>query len=453
MVMVNQLCWDERAKNTQELVDASLEASSPQNAVRRHMIREGDWLRVGDCTYHLPDFKRVLIIGFGKAAAAMAQAAEGLLGNWLTGGLVVTHYGHALPLQDIEIVEAGHPLPDENGVVGAERMLEFVGQPLDSDLIIALISGGGSTLFTLPVRGVTLCDLQVVNELLLLSGADIHQFNAVRKHLSQVKGGRLAQRLYPAQVVSLLLSDVLGNDESVIASGPLAPDPSTFEEVWDILDEFRLSEELPGAVRGYLRRGARGEIADNPDRGDRVFERIESVIVGDNQLAAQAALARAEELGFAAQMLTPGLKGEAREAAQWVVGQARKAREAAGVAGAPVCLVGGGETIVRVRGDGKGGRNQELALAAAVEMAVGNDEKARLVTLATDGRDGPTDAAGAFAESDSVARAAGLGIDALQYLENNDSYSFFSVLGDLIVTGPTGTNVNDLVFWLSYSIE
>ena len=441
MVMVNQLCWDERAKNTQELVDASLEASSPQNAVRRHMIREGDWLRVGDCTYHLPDFKRVLIIGFGKAAAAMAQAAEGLLGNWLTGGLVVTHYGHALPLQDIEIVEAGHPLPDENGVVGAERMLEFVGQPLDSDLIIALISGGGSTLFTLPVPGVTLSDLQVVNELLLLSGADIHQFNAVRKHLSQVKGGRLAQRLYPAQVVSLLLSDVLGNDESVIASGPLAPDPSTFEEVWDILDEFRLSEELPGAVRGYLRRGARGEIADNPDRGDRVFERIESVIVGDNQLAAQAALARAEELGFAAQMLTPGLKGEAREAAQWVV------------AGAPVCLVGGGETIVRVRGDGKGGRNQELALAAAVEMAVGNDEKARLVTLATDGRDGPTDAAGAFAESDSVARAAGLGIDALQYLENNDSYSFFSVLGDLIVTGPTGTNVNDLVFWLSYSIE
>ena len=202
-----------------------------------------------------------------------------------------------------------------------------------------------------------------------------------------------------------------------------------------------------------MRRGARGEIADNPDRGDRVFERIESVIVGDNQLAAQAALARAEELGFAAQMLTPGLKGEAREAAQWVVGQARKAREAAGVAGAPVCLVGGGETIVRVRGDGKGGRNQELALAAAVEMAVGNDEKARLVTLATDGRDGPTDAAGAFAESDSVARAAGLGIDALQYLENNDSYSFFSVLGDLIVTGPTGTNVNDLVFWLSYSIE
>ena len=163
MVMVNQLCWDERAKNTQELVDASLEASSPQNAVRRHMIREGDWLRVGDCTYHLPDFKRVLIIGFGKAAAAMAQAAEGLLGNGLTGGLVGTHYGHALPLQDIEIVEAGHPLPDENGVVGAERMLEFVGPPLDSDLIIALISGGGSTLFTLPVPGVTLSDLQVVN--------------------------------------------------------------------------------------------------------------------------------------------------------------------------------------------------------------------------------------------------------------------------------------------------
>ena len=442
--------WEERAAHTQQLIDAALEAAAPQRALRCHMTRDGDWLRVGARKYHLPDFSRVLLLGFGKAAAAMAQEAEAVLGDWQTGGLIITHYGHALPLDDTVIVEAGHPLPDDNGLDGATRMLEIVGSPSENDLVIALISGGGSTLLTLPAPGISLLDLQAVNQKLLRSGADIYQLNSVRKHLSQVKGGNLARRLYPAHVVGLLLSDVVGNDEGVIASGPLSPDRSTFLDVWETLGEFRLRAELPRAVRTHLQRGLRGEIADNPPAGDSAFVRVQTVVVGDNQLAAQAAVERATGLGFSARLLTSRLTGEARDAAGWIVEQARNARTADGEVSAAICLVAGGETPVKVRGAGKGGRNQELALAAAVDMAVEKDERARLVCLATDGRDGPTDAAGAVVECDSVARAAVSGLDARKHLLNNDSYSFFSTLGDLIITGPTGTNVNDLLFWFWY---
>ena len=448
--MVTRPLWEERTAHTQQLIEAALDAAAPQTALRCHMTRDGDWLRVGARKYHLPDFSRVLLLGFGKAAAAMAQEAEDVLGDWLTAGLIITHYGHALPLEDTVIVEAGHPLPDDNGLAGATRMLEFVGRPSENDLVIALISGGGSTLLTLPAPGISLSDLQVVNQKLLRSGADIYQLNSVRKHLSQVKGGNLARRLYPAHVVALLLSDVVGNDEGVIASGPLSPDRSTFLHVWDTLGKFRLRAELPRAVRTHLQRGLRGEIADNPPAGDRAFERVQTVVVGDNQLAAQAAVERATGLGFSARLLTSRLTGEARDAAGWIVEQARSVRTADGAIGAAICLVAGGETTVKVRGSGKGGRNQELALAAAVEMTAEKDECARLVCLATDGRDGPTDAAGAFVECDSVVRAAAAGLDARKYLHDNDSYSFFSNLGDLIITGPTGTNVNDLLFWLWY---
>ena len=442
--------WEERTQNTRQMIDAALEAAAPQHALRRHLKREGDWMWVGPQKYHLPDFRRVLLLGFGKAAVEMAQAAEDVLGDWLTGGLVITQHGHARPLEDIVIVEAGHPLPDENGLAGAAQMLELVGHPTKSDLIIPLISGGGSALLTLPVPGISLQDLQVVNQLLLRSGADIHQFNSVRKHLSQVKGGNLARRLYPARVVALLLSDVVGNDKGVIASGPFSPDRSTFAHVWETLGEYQLRAELPQAVRAHLQSGLRGEIAENPSAGDQAFGRVQALVVGDNQLAARAAFKRSNDLGFATRLLTSRLQGEARTAASWIVKEARSARAAAEEDSRPICLVAGGETTVRVRGDGKGGRNQELALAAAVEMAAGNDERARLVCLATDGQDGPTDAAGALVECDSVARAAAAGLDARKHLENNDSYSFFSALGDLIFTGPTGTNVNDLLFWYSY---
>lgn len=442
--------WTERAAHTQELIDAALEAASPERAVQHHMSRERAWLRVGSRKYHLPDFSRVLLLGFGKAAAAMANVAESILGDYLSGGLIITHYGHSRPMDGIEIVEAGHPIPDENGVVGAKRMLELVGSPSERDLFVALISGGGSTLLTLPMPGISLSDLQVVNQIMLHSGADIHQLNSVRKHLSQVKGGNLARCLYPAHVVGLMLSDVIGNDDSVIASGPLTPDRSTFTQVCETLDEFNLSAELPRSVRNHLHRGVRGDVAENPAPGGLEFERVQTIIVGDNKLAAHAAVERANDLGFSSRLLTSTLIGEASDAASWIVKQARDARAADGGMGMAICLVAGGETTVKVTGDGKGGRNQEIALAAALEMSMEHDERARLVTLATDGRDGPTDAAGAWVEYDSVERANAAGLDARKYLHNNDAYSFFSVLGDLIITGPTGTNVNDLLFWFWY---
>ncbi len=441
--------WEGRAAHTQELITAALEAVAPQRALRRHLSLEGDWLRVGARDYHLPDFRRVLLLGFGKAAAAMAQAAEMVLGDSLTGGLVVTKYGHALKLQNVEIVEAGHPLPDENSIAGAERMLASAGTLGEDDLIIVLISGGGSTLFTLPTPGISLAELQWVNEELLRSGADIHQLNTVRKHLSQVKGGNLARRLYPAQVVALLLSDVVGNDESVIASGPLSPDGSTFAQAWETLGQFGLRGDLPQSVRARLRRGMHAELDENPIAGDRAFERVQSLLVGDNEEAARGAVKQAIELGFSARLLTPSLGGMARKAGEWIVQQAHEAR-AYGADGKPICLVAGGETTVKVRGDGKGGRNQELALAAVLKMDPEKDKRARLVCLATDGQDGPTDAAGAVAEADSLARGVAAGLDARGHLWNNDSYSYFCALDDLIITGPTGTNVSDLLFWFWY---
>ncbi len=441
--------WEERADHTRTVIAAALEAVAPQRAVLRHLSREGEWLRAGARDYHLPDFRRVLLLGFGKAAVAMAQAADTVLGERLTGGTIVTNHGHRVNLRNVEIVEAGHPLPDDSSIAGAERILASVGTPGEDDLIIVLISGGGSTLFTLPTPGISLAELQWMNERLLRSGADIHQLNTVRKHLSQVKGGNLARRLYPARVVALLLSDVVGNDESVIASGPLSPDGSTFAQAWETLGQFGLRGDLPQSVRARLRRGMHAELDENPIAGDRAFERVQSLLVGDNEEAARGAVKQAIELGFSARLLTPSLGGMARKAGRWIVQQAREAR-AYGAVGKPICLVAGGETTVKVRGDGKGGRNQELVLAAALEMDPEKDERARLVCLATDGQDGPTDSAGAVAEADSLARGVAAGLDARAHLRNNDSYSYFSALDDLIITGPTGTNVSDLLFWFWY---
>jgi hydroxypyruvate reductase len=342
------------------------------------------------------------------------------------GGSVTTKDGHGLPLARIELREAGHPLPDERGVAGAKRIAEIAAHAGAGETLLCLISGGASALMPLPAEGITLGDKQATTALMLACGANIHELNCVRKHLSAIKGGHLAQLAAPARVVSLILSDVIGDNLDVIGSGPTVPDSSTADEARAILERYSLWDRAPVAVRERLASGA-----ETP----KSLEGVENIIVGSNRLAAEAAMAKARELGYEPRLLSTALDGEARE-----VGR-RIARETG-------CVVAGGETTVTLRGKGKGGRNQELALAAAIELA-GAGEQAVVLSAGTDGTDGPTDAAGAIAANDTVERAKKLGLVAEAHLEENNSYPFFAALGDLVVTGPTGTNVMDLIVRLS----
>jgi glycerate 2-kinase len=426
---------------------AALAAVDPGDAVRRHVRREGEWLVVAGQTYDLAAFDRVWVVGGGKAATAMAAALYDLLGARLSGGLVVTKYGHTDPVLDtgpVEVVEAGHPLPDAAGVVGARRIAALLAGATERSLVLAPISGGGSALLTLPAEGLSLADLQATTDLLLRCGATIVELNAVRKHLSAIKGGGLARLAAPAPVVSLILSDVVGDPLETIASGPTAPDPSTFAGTWAVLARYDLVEQVPAAVRARLRAGLGAEIPDTPKPGDPLFERIQNVVIGSNRLAAEAAVEAARARGLNALLLSTFVEGEAREVARVAAALAKEVVRYDRPVPRPACLLWGGETTVTVRGKGKGGRNQELALAAA--LALEGWLGVVLVALGTDGTDGPTDAAGAVATGQTVARARALGLDAAAHLADNDAYPFFDALDDLVHTGPTGTNVNDLLF-------
>jgi hydroxypyruvate reductase len=377
----------------------------------------------------------------------MAAALYDILGERLTGGLAVTKYEHrdsSLDTGSVEIVEAGHPLPDEAGVVGTQQIADLLARTSARDLVLAIISGGGSALMTLPAPGLSLADLQGTTDLLLRCGATIVELNAVRKHLSQVKGGGLARLAAPAPVASLVLSDVVGDPLDVIASGPLSPDTSTFGDAWTVLEHYELVDLVPTPVRQRLRTGLEGDLPDTPKPGDALFQHVHNVLVGSNRQAAEAAAAAAEEQGFNTIFLSTFVEGEAREVARVAAGLAKELVASDRPVPRPACLVWGGETTVTIRGEGKGGRNQELALAAA--MAMDGLPGILLVALGTDGTDGPTDAAGAVVTGETVARARSLGLDPAAYLARNDAYHFFQALGDLILTGPTGTNVNDLLF-------
>ncbi len=426
---------------------AALAAVEPGHAIRRHLHREGDTLIVASRRYDLTRFERVWIAGGGKAAAPMVAALADLLGDRLTGGLAVTKYGHSssvLRPSSFVLLEAGHPVPDAAGVAGARRLADLVSGVGPDDLLLCPISGGGSALLTLPAPGIELADLQALTDQLLRVGATINELNAVRKHLSQLKGGGLARMAAPATVVSLILSDVVGDPLDVIASGPTAPDPTTYADAWAVLARYQLTKAVPQPVRARLQAGLAGQVAETPKPDDPIFERVQDVIVGSNRLAAEAAVAKAQELGFNALLLSTFVEGEAREAARVAAALVKEVVRYDRPVARPACLVWGGETTVTLRGDGLGGRNQELALAAA--LALDGWPDVALVALATDGTDGPTDAAGAVVTGETVARARRQGLDAADYLARNDSYHFFQRLGDLLITGPTQTNVNDLLF-------
>jgi hydroxypyruvate reductase len=410
---------------------AALAAGDVAPLVTRIVRREGDQLLIAD----RPCPPRVVVVGCGKASGAMALAVEGVLGDRIVEGLVVVKDGYTAPTRRIRLVEAGHPVPDARGEAAALEMIERVRRAGADDLVLFLVSGGGSALMPAPAPPVTLAEKQETTRLLLGAGATINELNAVRKHLSLLKGGQLARAAAPAPVVSLILSDVVGDPLDVIASGPTAPDRSTFAEALAVLQRRGVAARVPPPVRERLAAGAAGDIEETPKPGDRLFDHVRNIVIGNNALVVDAAAAEARRLGYRAELLTRSLQGEARDVARQLIARARALPSG-------TCLIAGGETTVTVRGRGRGGRCQELALAAAVEL---RPEDALLVLAGgTDGTDGPTDAAGGIADAGTVARGERGGRSARVALDDNDAYTFLSAAGDLLRSGPTNTNLLDL---------
>ncbi len=385
---------------------------------------------------------RVLVVGAGKASGAMAAAAVDAVGDRVADGVVAVKDGHMAPVRRVRLLEAGHPVPDERGAEAARAIRELASTAAADDLVLVLISGGGSALTPAPAPPITLPEKQALTRLLLRAGATINQLNAVRKHASTLKGGQLARAAAPARVEALLLSDVIGDPLDVIASGPTAPDDSTFAEAMGILGRFDLREQVAPSIVSRLQRGTQGEIPETPKPGDALFARVHNRVIGNNALVVDAAAAAARTLELTPHVLTRTLEGEAREVGRRFAALARDIREGRGPVAPPCCVIAGGETTVTVRGQGSGGRCQEFVLAAAIEME--GLSGAAVLAAGTDGSDGPTTAAGAIADGESAGRARVAGVDLAARLADNDSYPALQALGDLLVTGPTNTNLLDL---------
>jgi glycerate 2-kinase len=418
-------------ESARAVFDAALRAGDVRPLVQRSLAG-----------LRLPSRGRVLVVGAGKASGAMAAAAEETLGERIAEGVVAVKDGHGAPTRRVRLLEAGHPVPDERGAAAARAIHDLARSAGSDDLVLVLISGGGSALTPAPAPPITLAEKQALTRLLLRAGANINQLNAVRKHCSILKGGQLARAAGSARVDALLLSDVIGDPLDVIASGPTAPDESTYGEALAILDRFGIAGEVAPAIIGRLEQGRSGEIPETPKPGDPLFQRVTNTVIGNNHLVIEAAMERARALGLTPHLLTRTLEGEAREVAARFVAMSREVRAGAGPVRAPCCLIAGGETTVTVKGQGSGGRCQEFALAAAIEMA----GLPGVVVLAagTDGNDGPTTAAGAIADGESAARARTIGVDLAARLADNDANAALAALGDLIVTGPSNTNLLDL---------
>jgi glycerate 2-kinase len=417
-----------RRKHALQIFRAALRASDPQEAVLRHLSFDGRTLTAARRKYPLKNFDRIQIIGAGKASAAMARAVERLLGRRIAGGWINIKDGHTANLRRIHQQESGHPVPDARGVEGVSRMEEIAAEAGPRDLLIGVISGGASALTPAPVPPMTLSQKQEMTKKLLASGATIHEINTVRKHLSSFKGGQLARRAYPATTIALILSDVIGDDLDVIGSGPTVGDRSTVADARAVLAKYKIAQTA--------------EFHETPKPDDPAFERVQNIIVGSNEQAIDAAARQARALGYRTMVLSTMIEGETREVAGVHAAIAKEILATGRPLRPPACVLSGGETTVTIRGSGVGGRNQEFVLAAAI--ALEGSGPVTILSAGTDGTDGPTDAAGAIADSTTVPRARVLGLDAAQFLANNDSYHFFDQIKGLIKTGPTGTNVMDV---------
>lgn len=420
-----------------EIFYASLNEVNPYNLVKSYT----DTIH---SIYQSDKFNTFLVIGFGKAACPMAKAVEEHFKDVIAAGIVITKNNHC-PAQyrpcKIKVFEAGHPVPDEKGLRATGEIVKLVSSADEKTVVFCLISGGGSALLVSPYEGITLGEKQKITEMLLRAGATIDELNAVRKHISKVKGGRLAEIAYPAKVISLILSDVIGDRLDVIASGPTSPDTTTYHDAMRILKKYRLPDKTHQGISAVLHNGAEGSIPETPKERSMIFENVENIIIGNNTKALEGAKRKSESIGFNTEIISSAITGEAKEAGKWLAQKAidiRKRKNSSHT----MCLISGGETTVTVKGSGKGGRNMELALSFA--MQIEGTEGITLLSAGTDGTDGPTDAAGAIVNGQTIGRAREKGLDPEEYLINNDSYNFFERIDELFITGPTGTNVMDI---------
>lgn len=438
----------DKRRDAAAIFQAGLQAAAPGAAIKKHCRLAGGILVVDGHSYDLDLFSRVIVLGAGKAGAAMAFAIEEILGERLSTGIISVKYGHLEHLNKITTYEAAHPVPDENGHLAAQAIYDLALSADEKTLVICLISGGGSALLPLPVPGLSLFEKQETTKALLACGATIHEVNAVRKHLSAIKGGGLARAVYPATLISLILSDVVGDDLDSIASGPCVPDSKTFGDCLAIFKKYAIDQQIPARVHHYIESGVAGTVPETPKAGQDFFTKTLNVIIGSNFSALLKGKEKAGQLGYNTFLLSSQMEGETHLVASLHMAIAREIWQHDHPVPKPACLLSGGETTVAVKGSGKGGRNQEFALAAALNMP--GMENIVVLSAGTDGTDGPTDAAGAFADNSTLLRAVQQQLDPLDYLENNDSYNFFDALGDLYITGPTNTNVMDIRIILVY---
>jgi glycerate 2-kinase len=422
----------------------AVESVKPDNLMSRFVSVNEDSLQIENQMINFSSTRNIFVVGAGKASAMMAQALEKILDNRITAGHIVTKYEHSIPLKYIGITEAGHPVPDENGLKGTGEVLKIVKNAGADDLVLCLISGGGSALLPDVPEGCSLEDVRVLNSLLLRCGANIKQMNCIRKHLSKVKGGMLAKAAHPAKVISLILSDVIGDPLDVIASGPTAPDPSTFDEAMSIIEEFGIINEIPDKILRILQEGKDKKRQETLKEDDEILLRTANLIIGSNKLALRIALEKAELSGYDTRIITNTLEGDVNDVAEYLMALIK--REKTEHRNRKICLLLAGEPTVKVTGKGLGGRNQHLALIMAKMLKDFGDFT--FLSGGTDGSDGPTDAAGAVVDDITLRNADMLGLDANHFIDNNDSYNFFRQEGGLIITGPTQTNVMDLIILL-----
>ena len=428
-----------------EIFNAALKAVHPYHLIRDQIKRHKDQLILPDKSkLDLKSFDHIYIIGTGKSAAPMARAMEEILTDVLTGGKIIVKYGHTDKLDKIVQYEAGHPLPDENTLVASRQLLVYTTHLTSRDLVIVLLSGGGSALLEYLPTEINLNELKELIQLLIQSGATISEINCIRKHVSMVKGGQLAWFIAPARCISFILSDVLGDDPAVIASGPTAADPSTYTEAIHILQKYQIFTKVPASIRTHLEKGYSIQIKETPKPGDKIFERVQNFLIGNNTLALQAAEKKAVKLGFQTQINTSKIHEPVQKVADKISGIITELQEKSKPADKPVCVLLGGEPTVKVSGQGTGGRNQHLALLVA-HLLRDNTKPYLFMSCGTDGTDGPTDAAGALVTSQTITQAAKKDLNPQDFLNNYDSYHFFDPLDLLIKTGPTLTNVMDIM--------
>jgi glycerate-2-kinase len=428
------------------LIQDSLDAADPGKAIKQSIIRKKQLLWVNNVHYDLSQYQRIVCVGAGKASGHMAHALEQILGKYLESGMVIVKDNDGTPTTHIRSIEASHPLPDTRGTRATKQILKIVRSLTKQDLLIVLLSGGASSLLCAPAPGLTLTDKRRTTHMLLRCGANIHELNTVRKHLSGVKGGRLAQAT-SAKIVTVIISDVLGDDLATIGSGPTAPDPTTFLDAKTILEQYQIWSRVPERIRRHLENGINGHVPETWKWTRRQSSRLQSVILGNNQTAIDSMAHKATRLGLHPYVLDSPLQGEAKDLGAILGEMARDIRKFGNPIQPPACLIAGGEPTVTVTGKGKGGRAQECVLAAAQELA--GLPNVVVAGFGTDGTDGPTDAAGAMVDGKTAQRAQNKGLSIEDVLERHDSYTFFNRVGGHIITGPTRTNVNDIYLILA----